>query len=68
MKVALIGYGKMGREVECVAARGHTIPARLILKRHDTTLDFATSLGAADVSIEFTNPGAIWRICALWQP
>ena len=62
MKIALIGYGKMGREVERVAAqRGHTISGKIDPEGTDTTqpLISASSLGAADVGIEFTNPGAV---------
>ena len=38
MKVALIGYGKMGREVERVAVqRGHTISGKIDPEGIDTT-------------------------------
>jgi 4-hydroxy-tetrahydrodipicolinate reductase len=58
MKVALVGYGKMGRAVDNVATeRGHEVVARI-----DPTLDTdkidAETLGGADVAIEFTAPGA----------
>lgn len=58
MKLALVGYGKMGRAVESVAMeRGHEVVARI-----DPTLDTkdigAETLGGADVAIEFTVPGA----------
>ena len=49
MKVALIGYGKMGREVERVAVqRGHTISGKIDPEghRHDTTLDFCLESGS----------------------
>ena len=62
MKVALIGYGKMGREVERIALqRGHTISGRVDPETPDAKhpLISASSLGAADVGIEFTNPGAV---------
>ena len=57
MKLALVGYGKMGRAVEEVAMeRGHEVVARI-----DPTLDTrnigAETLGGADVAIEFTVPG-----------
>ncbi len=58
MKLALVGYGKMGRCVENVAMeRGHEVVARI-----DPTLDThdidAETLGGADVAIEFTVPAA----------
>ncbi len=58
MKLALVGYGKMGRAVESVVIeRGHEVVARI-----DPTLDTpdvdAKTLGGADVAIEFTVPGA----------
>ena len=58
MKLALVGYGKMGRAVENVAMeRGHEVVARI-----DPTLDThdidAETLGGADVAIEFTVPAA----------
>ena len=57
MKLALVGYGKMGRAVENVAMeRGHEVVARI-----DPTLDTedigAETLGGADVAVEFTVPG-----------
>jgi 4-hydroxy-tetrahydrodipicolinate reductase len=58
MKLALVGYGKMGRAVESVAIeRGHEVVGRI-----DPTLDTrdigAETLGGADVAIEFTVPDA----------
>ena len=58
MKLALVGYGKMGRAVERVAMEsGHEVVARI-----DPTLDTreigAETLGGADVAIEFTVPDA----------
>jgi len=57
MKILLIGYGRMGREVEAIAGRrGHGIAGRI---------DPAGSAGwdeqatrQADVAIEFTTPGS----------
>ena len=66
MKLALVGYGKMGRAVERVAMeRGHEVVARI-----DPTLDTreigAGTLGGADVAIEFTVPdAAVDNIAAL---
>ena len=51
MRIALIGYGKMGHMIEEVAlSRGHEIVARI-----DAGDAFA--LNGADVAIEFTTPG-----------
>lgn len=55
MKIALIGYGKMGRAIEEIAlGRGHEI----ILKVNDENLSDlnAANLRKCDVAIEFTNP------------
>ncbi len=66
MKLALVGYGKMGRAVEDVALeRGHQVVARI-----DPTLDTsdigAATLRGADVAIEFTVPDvAVDKIAAL---
>lgn len=55
LKIALIGYGKMGHEVEVIALeRGHTIVLRI---DKDTINDLNTgNLKKADVAIEFTSP------------
>lgn len=55
MKIALIGYGKMGKAIEEIALqRGHEI----VLKVNDENLtDFKEeNLKKADVAIEFTGP------------
>ena len=55
MKIALIGYGKMGKAIEEIALqRGHAI----ILKIDEHNLaDFnQANITAADVAIEFTGP------------
>lgn len=55
MKIALIGYGKMGKEIEKVAiARGHEIVSIIDV---DNQGDFnSEAFRSADVAIEFTNP------------
>jgi 4-hydroxy-tetrahydrodipicolinate reductase len=55
MKIALIGYGKMGKAIEDIAVgKGHTIVLRISLEnREDNTID---KIGEADVAIEFTGP------------
>lgn len=55
MKIALIGYGKMGKAVEEVALqKGHEIVLKINSKNID---DFnAINLKKADVAVEFSNP------------
>ena len=55
MKIALIGYGKMGKEIEQIAeSRGHTIILKIdIQNQADLTME---NLSQADVAIEFTGP------------
>ncbi len=53
MKIALIGYGKMGKTIENIAIlRGHEIMLRLDVNNPE---DF-DKLSEADVAIEFTRP------------
>ena len=55
MKIALLGYGKMGHAIEEIAIkRGHEI----VLKINDQNLEDLTkeNIQKADVAIEFTNP------------
>jgi 4-hydroxy-tetrahydrodipicolinate reductase len=55
LKIALIGYGKMGKAIEVIAIeRGHEI----ILKISKDNLEVFTkeNLQLCDVAIEFTNP------------
>lgn len=55
MKIALIGYGKMGQIIERIAvSRGHEIVARIDI---DNQKDFnSDAFRSADVAIEFTAP------------
>lgn len=55
MKIALIGYGKMGRMIEEIAiSRGHEIVCRIDV---DNQQDFQSeAFRTADVAIEFTAP------------
>ena len=55
MKIALIGYGKMGRIIEQIAIqRGHTIVSAIDI---NNTNDFdSDAFRSADVAIEFTIP------------
>ena len=55
MKIAIIGYGKMGKMVESIAVeRGHQIILKIDIDNPD---DFTqANLGKAQVAIEFTKP------------
>ena len=57
MKIALIGYGKMGHMIEQIAReRGHEIVSIIDI---DNIEDFdSPAFASADVAIEFTNPTA----------
>ena len=57
MKIALIGYGKMGHMIEEIALqRGHEIVLKVNI---DNTQDFnRENVSKADVAIEFTGPGS----------
>ena len=59
MKIALIGYGKMGKEIERIArSRGHEIVCIIDL---DNQNDFTSeAFRSADIAIEFTNPQAAY--------
>lgn len=59
MKIALIGYGKMGRMIEQIArVRGHEIVCIIDV---DNQQDFdSEAFKSADVAIEFTNPTAAY--------
>jgi 4-hydroxy-tetrahydrodipicolinate reductase len=55
MRIALIGYGKMGHEIEQIAiARNHSFPLIIdIDSTHNLTVE---NLRKTDVAIEFSNP------------
>ena len=59
MKIALIGYGKMGKMIEQIAiSRGHEIVAVIDI---DNQEDFESeAFASADVAIEFTSPTAAY--------
>ena len=60
MKIALIGYGKMGKEIEKIALdRGHEIVSRIDISTNDTFEDAAFK--TADAAIEFTRPEAAYN-------
>lgn len=55
MKAALIGYGKMGRQIEDILReRGHEVV--LIIDADNASDLDVEHLGAADVALEFTTP------------
>lgn len=59
MKIALIGYGKMGKMIEKIAiGRGHEIVSIIDV---DNQQDFdSKEFASADVAIEFTSPQAAY--------
>ena len=59
MKIALIGYGKMGKMIEQIAIeRGHEIVSIIDI---DNQEDFESeAFASADVAIEFTSPTAAY--------
>lgn len=55
MKIALIGYGKMGKAIEEIALQqGHEIVLKI--NSHNKELLSSSSLQKADVAIEFSTP------------
>lgn len=62
MKIALIGYGKMGRMIEDIALqRGHEIVCKIDI---DNQEDFdSIAFKSADVAIEFTNCNVAYENC-----
>lgn len=65
MKIAIIGYGKMGKEIEKIAVdRGHEIVLKIdITNPEDLSIQ---NLQKADVAIEFTIPSSAvnnYKLC-----
>ena len=62
MKIALIGYGKMGKTIEKIAIeRGHEIVSIIDI---DNREDFGSeAFRSADVAIEFTAPTVAYDNC-----
>jgi 4-hydroxy-tetrahydrodipicolinate reductase len=60
MKIALIGYGKMGKAIEEIAvAKGHTIVLKV---GHENLNDFTDeAIQNADVAIEFSTPDSAFE-------
>ena len=69
MKLALIGYGKMGKEIEAIALkRNHQIVLKINKDNLDQLTD--TELQKADVAIEFSTPHSVLeniKKCVLTQ-
>jgi 4-hydroxy-tetrahydrodipicolinate reductase len=60
MKIGLIGYGKMGKEIEKIALeRGHTVP--LIIDINNTNDLNISNLKEIDVVIEFSIPDSAFQ-------
>ena len=58
MNIALIGYGKMGKEIEAIALkRNHTIVLKVDKDNADTFI--LDDLKKADVAIEFSTPDTV---------
>jgi 4-hydroxy-tetrahydrodipicolinate reductase len=60
LKIALIGYGKMGKAIEQIALqRGHSIVLKIDI---DNATDFTKeNIQKADVAIEFTSPHSAYE-------
>lgn len=60
MKIALIGYGKMGRAIEEIAVqRGHEIVLKVGIENlEDNTI---SNIRKADIAIEFTGPESAYE-------
>jgi len=58
MNIALIGYGKMGKEIEAIALkRGHNIVLKIDKDNVNTVTE--SDLKKADVAIEFSTPDTV---------
>jgi 4-hydroxy-tetrahydrodipicolinate reductase len=58
MKIALLGYGKMGKIIEEIAiSRGHSVVLKVNSSNSATFSDF--ELQQADVAIEFSRPDSV---------
>lgn len=69
MRIALIGYGKMGKMIEEIAVeRGHQIVLKINIENTD---DFSQkAMADADAAIEFTSPHSAYdnvRKCIEWN-
>lgn len=58
MKIALIGYGKMGKEIEAIALQRHHEIVLKVDSKNSTAIQ-AEDLRKADVAIEFSTPHTV---------
>ena len=56
MKIALIGFGKMGREIDSIAREQGDVIARVFDSKHAVR---AEALADVDICIEFSSPDAV---------
>lgn len=62
MKIALIGYGKMGKAIEQIAlSRGHEIVSIIDVNNREEI--HSEAFRSADVAIEFTAPSVAYENC-----
>lgn len=60
LKIALIGYGKMGKTIEKIALeKGHKVSLKIDINASDSLVDLSPA--TADVAIEFTRPEAAFQ-------
>lgn len=60
MNIAIIGYGKMGQEIEKIALkRKHKIVS--IIDQENHWIEFADELSKADVAIDFSTPATVYN-------
>ena len=68
MKIALIGYGKMGKSIESIALnKGHEIVLKIDIQNNQDFTEAA--IQNADVAIEFTGPHSAFenvKKCIAW--
>ena len=65
MKIALIGYGKMGKTIEQIAlGRGHQIVSIVDINNPEEI--HSDKFKSADVAIEFTTPASIQQLYAMF--
>ena len=58
MKIAILGYGKMGKNIEQLALkRGHEIVVKITSKNKVDNIDFSD----VDVSIDFSTPSSAYN-------
>lgn len=58
MKIGLLGYGKMGKEIEAIALqRGHEVPLKI--DEHNRLTITEADIKACDVMIDFSTPHSV---------